>query len=49
MTAKLICAFVFAHAKCLFSLDAAHISLDQEVDENGHTDQHFDEEILERK
>ena len=26
VTAKLICAFVFAYAKCLFSHDATHIS-----------------------
>ena len=26
-TAKLICAFVFAYAKCLFSHDVAHIAL----------------------
>ena len=33
VTAKLICAFVFAYAKCLFSHDAAQIytSNNQEV------------------
>ena len=27
MTAKLICAFVFAYANCLFSYAAAHIKV----------------------
>ena len=27
VTAKLICAFVFAYAKCLFSHDTAHLGL----------------------
>ena len=29
VTAKLICVFVFAYAKCLFSHDAAYIMFDR--------------------
>ena len=28
LTAKLICVFVFAYAKCWFSHDAAHVQMD---------------------
>ena len=39
VTAKLICVFVFAYAKCLFSHDAAHyftLTLDIELDNAKH-------------
>ena len=32
VTAKLICVFVFAYAKSLFSHDAAHISMGYNID-----------------
>ena len=36
VTAKLICVFVFAYAKCWFSHDAAHIGREQDAYQIGH-------------